>query len=175
MIVAAVGIAVNGFTAYLFASGRHGELNVRSAYLHMLADAVIAAGVVLAGVAIKLTGNPSIDPVVALLIAVLIAKSSWSVLRESAGMAMDAVPRGVNSIDVHKHLNGLPGVTAVSDLHIWAMSTSENALTAHLVAPDGLDDAMILEAEHSLHDLFGISHCTIQVARTPGPGCSLAP
>jgi cobalt-zinc-cadmium efflux system protein len=174
MIVAAVGIAVNGFTAYLFSRGRHGELNVRSAYLHMLADAVVAAGVVLAGLAIRITGRTWIDPVVALIIAALIAKSSWSVLRESAEMAMDAVPRGVDSPRVQEYLNGLPGVASVSDLHIWAISTSENALTAHLVAPDGVEDATLANAEATLREQFFIAHCTIQVVRTPGAGCSLS-
>ena len=173
MIVAAVGIGVNGFTAYMFARGRHGELNVRGAYVHMLADAVIAAGVVGAGLAIRLTGLTWIDPFIALVIAALIARSSWSILRESAELAMDAVPRGVNSPAVREFLGGLPGVTEITDLHIWAVSTSENALTAHLVAPDGLTETALEYAESTLRKIFSISHCTIQVARTPRAGCSL--
>jgi cobalt-zinc-cadmium efflux system protein len=175
MGIAAVGIVVNGVTALLFARGRHGELNVRSAYLHMLGDAAVAAGVVVAGFAIRLTGRGWIDPVVALAISVLIARASWGVLRESAGLAMDAVPRGVDSSGVLHFLRSAPGVSAVSDVHIWAISTSENALTVRLVAPDGLTDDDLRSVEATLHGKFSIAHTTIQVERTLGPGCSLGP
>ena len=173
MGIAAIGILVNGLTALLFARGRHGELNVRSAYLHMLADAAVAAGVVAAGLAIRVTHRGWIDPLVGLAIAALIARTSWSVLRESAELAMDAVPRGVDSPGVLGYLQTLPGVSAVSDLHIWAISTSENALTARLLAPEGLSDAALRSVEAALHARFSIAHCTIQIERTPGPGCSL--
>ena len=173
MGIAAIGIAVNGFTALLFARGRHGELNVRSAYLHMLADAAVAAGVVVAGFAIRLTHRGWIDPVVALAISVLIARASWGVLRESAELAMDAVPRGVDSPGVLEFLNSVSGVSAVTDMHIWAISTSENALTVRVVAPNGLSDQELREVEANLQDRFSISHTTIQVERSPGPGCSL--
>lgn len=173
MAVAAIGIGVNGLTAMLFARGRHGELNIRSAYLHMLADAALAAGVVVAGLAIRLTGLTWLDPACALAIAILIARASWGVLRESAELAMDAVPRDVDSPAVLRFLEALPGVIGVTDIHIWAMSTSENALTVRLVAPDGLDDAVLRTAEATLCSDFSIAHTTIQVERTPGPGCSL--
>lgn len=173
MVVAGVGILINGATAMLFARGRHGELNVRSAYLHMLADAVLAAGVVVAGLLMRLTGRPWIDPVVALAISVLIAKASWNVLRESAELAMDAVPRNVDSERIREYLEAIPGIHFVSDLHIWAISTSENALTVRLVAPNGLSDEDLRSAELVLHEDFSISHSTIQVERTLGPGCSL--
>ena len=174
MGVAAVGIFVNGLTALLFARGRHGELNVRSAYLHMLADAALAAGVVVAGFAIRLTHQGWIDPLIALAISVLIARASWGVLRESAELAMDAVPRGVDSSGVIGYFHSVAGVSAVTDMHIWAISTSENALTVRLVAPDGLTDSDLRTIEVDLNRRFSIAHSTVQVERTPGPGCSLS-
>jgi len=174
MAIAGIGIVVNGFTALLFAGGRHGELNVRSAYIHMLGDALVAAGVVVAGLLIQLTNREWIDPVVALAIAVLIARTSWGVLRESTELAMDAVPRAVDSSSVLEYLRSVPGVSAVTDLHIWGISTSESALTAHVVAPDGVGDSSLRDVETELRNRFHIVHSTIQIERTLGPGCSLA-
>lgn len=135
MIVAAVGILVNGITAYLFARGRRGDLNVRGAFLHMAADALVSAGVVAAGLIILLTGWAWLDPIVSLLIAALILYSTWSLLQGSLDLALDKVPEGVEVENVLSYLDGLSGVIEVHDLHIWPLSTTETALTAHLVRP----------------------------------------
>lgn len=164
VVVAAIGIAVNGGTALLFASGRHGDLNVRGAFAHMLADALVAAGVVVAGIVIALTGWVWVDPVVSLVVSALIVAGTWSLLRESLGLAMDGVPRGIDTVEVQAALAALPGVDTVHDLHIWAMSTTEHALTAHLVRPGaGLDDAWLVSACTMLRTRFGIGHSTLQV------------
>lgn len=164
VVVAAIGIVVNGATALLFASGRHGDLNVRGAFAHMLADALVAAGVVVAGVVIAATGWVWVDPVVSLIVSALIVWGTWSLLRESLGLAMDGVPRGIDTAEVRAALAALPGVQTVHDLHIWAMSTTEPALTAHLVRPDAaLDDAWLVSACTMLRTRFGIGHSTLQV------------
>ena len=144
MIVAAVGILVNGVTALLFARGRKGDLNVRGAFLHMASDAVVSAGVVASGLVIFLTGWAWLDPVVSLLIAALILFSTWSLLHDSLNLALDKVPEGVDTEKVLAYLAALPGVTEVHDLHIWPLSTTATALTAHLVRPQaGIDDAFV--------------------------------
>ena len=163
-LVAAIGIAVNGVTAWLFASGRKGDVNVRGAFLHMAADAVVSAAVVLAGVAIWATGLGWIDPVVSLVIAGVIFAQTWGLLRETVEMALAAVPRGIDYDAVAAALHALPGVERVHDLHIWPMSTTEPVLTAHLVMPRGGDgDGFLAEARVMLHDRFGIGHATLQV------------
>lgn len=163
-VVAAVGIAVNGFTAWLFASGRKGDVNVRGAFLHMLSDAVVSAAVVLAGIAIWATGLAWIDPVVSLVIAALIFAQTWGLLRETVEMTLAAVPRGIDYDAVERALLALPGVSRIHDLHIWPMSTTEPVLTAHLVIPAGLPgDDFLAEARVMLHDRFGIGHATLQV------------
>src|SRR6266404_7115598 len=134
--VAAVGIFVNGGTALLFASGA-GDLNVKSAFLHLAADALVTAGVVAAGVAIWLTGWLWLDPAVSLVVSAVIVISTWGLVKSAIGLALDAVPEGIDAAAVRAHLLGTPGVTALYDLHIWGMSTTETALTCHLVMPDG--------------------------------------
>lgn len=170
--VAAAGIAINGLTAWLFAGGRHGDVNVRGAYLHMLSDAMVSAGVVIAGLAIAATGLGWIDPLVSLLIAALILWQTWGLLRETVEMSLAAVPRGIDYDAVAAALRSLPGVAQVHDLHIWPMSTTEPVLTAHLVMPAGWPgDAFLADAQAMLHDRFEIGHATLQVEC--GNGCML--
>ncbi len=168
IIVAAIGVVINTATALLFLSGRKTDLNIRGAFLHMAADAGVSAGVVLAGVVILTTGWPWIDPVVSLTITAIILVGTWGLLRDSFNLALDAVPAGIDPEAVKTYLSDLPGVTGVHDLHIWAMSTSETALTVHLVKPDARDDDTLIEqASRELHDRFGIEHITIQWERRP--------
>ena len=136
-IVALVGVAVNGISAWLFMAGSKDDLNIRAAYQHMAADAAISLGVVVSGAAIMYTGWAWIDPAVSIVIVLLIVLSTWSLLRESLRMVLAAVPANVDPHEVTQFLADLPGVTETHDLHIWAMSTTETALTAHLVMPDG--------------------------------------
>jgi cobalt-zinc-cadmium efflux system protein len=176
MIVAAAGILVNGVTAALFASGRKGDLNVRSAFTHMLSDAMVAAGVVIAGGLILLTHWSLLDPLVSLAISGLIVWSTWGLLRESLDMALDAVPGGIKPADVRSYLASLPGVERLHDLHIWAMSTTDTALTCHLLMPGGHpSDAFLSEVCQSLQRKFGIGHTTIQVETDAAYGCPLEP
>jgi cobalt-zinc-cadmium efflux system protein len=176
MVVAGVGILINGATALLFMSGRKGDLNVRGAFLHMAADAGVSAGVVAAGFAISVTGLLWLDPMVSLVIVIVIAIGTWGLLRDSVNLAMDAVPPGIDCVKVEEHLRQVPGVAEVHDLHIWAMSTTESALTVHLVRPRLEDeDALLLNLYKELHDKFGIEHPTVQIERGHGPhGCKLA-
>ncbi|GGB22652.1 cobalt transporter [Sphingomonas metalli] len=162
--VAGAGIAVNAFTAWLFARGRHGDVNIRGAYLHMAADALVSAGVVVAGVAIWATGLGWIDPVVSLVIAALIFWQTWGLLKETLGMALAGVPRGIDFDEVSAALVALPGVERLHDLHIWPMSTTEPVLTAHLLMPTGHPgDAFLAKAQAMLRERFGIGHATLQV------------
>ena len=173
--VAAVGIVINGVTAWLFARGRKGDVNIRGAYLHMLADAAVSAGVVLAGLGIWLTGFGWIDPVVSLVIAALIFWQTWGLLRETVEMSLAAVPRAINYDRVRDSLAALPGVAAVHDLHIWPMSTTEPVLTAHLLMPGGHPgDNFLSDVQHMLHHDFGIGHATLQVETGTG-NCALEP
>jgi cobalt-zinc-cadmium efflux system protein len=173
MAVAAVGILVNGGTALMFVRGRKDDLNIEGAYLHMLTDAIVAFGVVVAGFAIQQTGARWIDPVSSLVIVALITMGSWRLLRKSFDLAIDAVPQGVDPAAVRSYLESQPGVKGVSDLHIWAMSTTETALTAHLVMPDGCKDDFVPDLAHELIHKFAIAHSTIQIDRDFG-SCSLA-
>ncbi len=164
--VAAIGVFINTGTALLFAKGRKSDLNLRGAYLHMAADALLSLGVVIAGVVIWLTGNAWIDPLISLLIGVFIFLGTWNLLRESITLAIHAVPTKIDPNDVLKYLEEIPGVTDVHDLHIWAISTTEVALTAHLERPNQEnDDALLLQIRQVLHDRFGICHSTIQIER----------
>ncbi len=164
MVLAAIGILVNGGTALLFAGGRKGDINIRGAYLHMAADAAVSAGVVLAGLAILLTGATWIDPIVSLVIAAVIFWGTWGLLRESVTMSLAAVPEGIELDDVRAALTALPGVARVHDLHVWPMSTTEVALTAHLVMPDGYPGEDFLhDAQHRLEHRFRIHHSTLQI------------
>lgn len=174
MIVAAIGIAVNGFTAWMFMSGSKDDINIRGAYLHMAADAAIAFGVVLAGFAMLATGWPWIDPLASIVISVIIIYGTWGLLRESATLAMHAVPPAIEPARVAGVLEKLPGVSAIHDLHIWPISTTKTALTCHLVMPGGQpNDAFLTDAAHMLEDKFGIHHATLQVERAGCAGCSL--
>lgn len=161
--VAAVGIFVNGGTALLFASGT-GDLNVKSAFLHLAADALVTAGVVAAGIAIWLSGWLWLDPAVSLVISAVIVVGTWGVLKSAIGLALAAVPEGLDAAAVRAHLLALPGVTALHDLHIWGMSTTETALTCHLVMPGGHPgDAVLNGVAQQLHRRFAIQHATIQI------------
>lgn len=176
MAVAGAGMVINGLTAALFASGRKRDLNVRGAFLHMAADAAISAGVVLAGLAIILTGQHWIDPALSLIISAVIVAGTWGLLRESVAMSLAAVPVGISSPEVRRFLTSLPGVADLHDLHIWAVSTSETALTVHLVMPDGHPgDAFLMQAAAQLHERYKIGHATIQVETERDTVCALAP
>jgi cobalt-zinc-cadmium efflux system protein len=177
IVVAAIGIVINTATALLFMSGREHDLNIRGAFLHMAADAAVSLGVVLAGFAIRATGALWIDPAVSLLIVAVIAVGTWGLLRDSVNLALDAVPEGIDVNEVKEYLSGLPTVSEVHDLHIWGMSTTETALTAHLVRNDpSRDDDMLQTATRELHDRFGIEHVTLQLETGAyAPECSQAP
>lgn len=164
--VAAAGIVINWVTAMLFASGRKGDLNVRGAFLHMAADAAVSAGVVVAGFLILVTGWWWLDPTVSLLINGVIVWGTWGLLRDSVNMAMDAVPAGIDFASVQSYFRGLAGITDWHHLHIWALSTTETALTVHLVKPDpNGDDAFLRTVNGELSERFGIGHATIQLER----------
>jgi cobalt-zinc-cadmium efflux system protein len=176
MAVAGLGIVVNGVTALLFMAGRKRDVNVEGAFLHMAADAAVSLGVVIAGAAIKFTGWAWLDPVTSLIVVAVVMGGTWGLLRKSVNLAMDAVPEHIDPDAVRAFLSGLPGVTAVHDLHIWGMSTTEAALTCHLVCPRGSDDAFLMDAAKELHDRFEIEHVTLQVERgDPGQACRLEP
>ena len=164
--VALCGVAINTLTALLFLSGRRHDLNVRGAFLHMAADAGVSAGVVVAGVLVITTGRLWIDPLVSLAIAAVILYSTWGLLRESLNMALHAVPGAIDTRAIETYLLQRPGITAIHDLHVWAMSTTETALTAHLVKPNVADDdALILSITRDLQKHFGITHVTLQLER----------
>lgn len=171
IIVAAIGIVVNGATAMLFARGRKGDLNIRGAYLHMAADAAVSAGVVIAGIAIVWTGVNWIDPAASLLIALVILLSTWSLLMGSVRMSLAAVPEHIDTDEVQGRLLELPGVAEAHHLHIWNMSTTEIALTVHLKMPGGHPgDGFLKDLEASLAERFQICHATIQIET--GDGCA---
>ncbi len=177
MIVAGIGIVINGVTALLFMSGRKSDLNLKGAYLHMLSDALVSVGVALAGLAISLTSLNWIDPVVSLVIAAVIIWGTWGLLKDSVKLALNAVPESINSEAVLLYLKNQKGVSEVHDLHIWAMSTTETALTAHLIIIDGHPgDAYLAKLSHDLEYDFGIHHVTIQIeVGDHGASCRLAP
>jgi cobalt-zinc-cadmium efflux system protein len=176
MVVAGIGIFINGITAWLFASGSKGDLNIRGAYLHMVADAAVSAGVVLAGLVILYTGWNWLDPLTSLAISALIVWGTWSLLRDSTAMSLSAVPRGIDPAAVRGYLEQCSGVKGVHDLHIWPMSTTEIALTCHMVIPAGPPgDAYLMDVAHRLKRDFGIEHATIQVETSAASPCSLAP
>ena len=174
MAVAGAGIVVNTVTALLFMRGRDKDLNIRGAFLHMAADALVSAGVVVAGALTLWMGWVWLDPVVSLLIAAVILWGTWSLFRQSLHLLFDGVPDGVDPQAVHGYLAALPGISRVHDLHIWAMDTSQVALTAHLVMPHGhADDAFLKEVTGQLHDRFEITHATLQVVKVPfTPPCA---
>jgi cobalt-zinc-cadmium efflux system protein len=172
--VAALGIVINGATALLFMRGRDSDLNIRGAYLHMAADAVVSFGVVVAALVITLTGWLWVDPATSLAVAAVVLASGWDLARDSVNLALDAVPRNIEFADVRDYLAGLDGVADVHDLHIWAMSTNETALTAHLVRPGGSDDPFLHNVCDELSHRFNIHHATLQI-ETCREACRLAP
>jgi cobalt-zinc-cadmium efflux system protein len=175
IVVAAAGILINGVSAWLLAKGQRGDLNIRGAFLHLIGDAAVSAGVVLAGVVILYTRWNWIDPVASLVVSAVIVGAAWGLLAEAAKLSVAAVPAGIEPDAVKHFLEHLPGVTAVHDLHIWAMSTSETALTAHLVMPQGHEgDEFLLKVCNSLQNQFKIGHSTLQVERD-AVACKLAP
>jgi cobalt-zinc-cadmium efflux system protein len=175
MIVAAVGIAVNAVTAGMFAGGKR-DINLRGAFVHMASDALASAGVVVAGFVIILTGWLWLDPVVSLIINAVIVWATWGLLSDALGMAMAAAPSRIDPAAVRAFLAGRPGVDGVHDLHIWAMSTTEVALTCHLVMPAGHPgDGFLHRLAHELADQFRIDHSTVQIEIDPAAACALAP
>lgn len=174
--VAALGIAVNTATALLFMSGLKSDLNIRGAFLHMAADAIVSLGVVVAGAGIVYTGWLWLDPATSLVVSIVIIVGTWGLLRDSVRLALHAVPEGIETEAVRDYLAGVPGVAQVHDLHIWAMSTTDTALTAHLVLPQGYPgDVVLAGIAEQLHHQFNISHTTIQVETDPSHACALAP
>jgi cobalt-zinc-cadmium efflux system protein len=176
MLVASLGVLINGLTAALFFRGSHSDLNVRGAFLHMAADAGVSLAVVVGAFAMSRTGLLWIDPALSLLIAAVIVIGAWGLLRDSMDLAMDAAPRGVDVEAVRKWLRDQPGVADVHDLHIWAMSTTETALTAHILRPNNQDnDRFLHEACEGLAKRFNIGHATLQVETDAAHACRLAP
>jgi len=175
MWVAGAGIIVNGVTAFLFHRGSSHDLNIRGAFIHMAADAAISAGVLLAALAIALTGWVQLDPLISLVICLVIGIGTWSLLRDSTNMALDAVPSHIDREGIVTFLSQAPGVADLHDLHIWAMSTTETALTAHLVVPEfDPNDTLLASLEHVLHERFHIQHATLQIEHSvQDPACRL--
>lgn len=164
---AAAGVAVNAATTLLFLSGRKRDLNIRGAFLHMAADTLVSVGVVAAGIVIGATGWLVLDPVISLVIVVVIGIGTWGLLRDSVDLALDAVPKGIDPDEVRRFLEELPGIAGMHDLHIWGMSTSRAALTAHLIKPDPEDDdTMLMHITGTMRERFGIDHITIQWERS---------
>lgn len=173
IVIAGIGVVINTATALLFLRGQH-DLNIRGAFLHMAADALVSLGVVIAGIAILLTGALWIDPLTSLLIVAVIAWGTWGLAKDSVKLGLNAVPKGICEKEVHAFLAGQDGVAMVHDLHIWPMSTTETALTAHLVMPASTGgDGFLRHLAHDLEHRFGIQHMTVQIEREPecGGGC----
>jgi cobalt-zinc-cadmium efflux system protein len=175
MIVAGIGILVNGFTALLFARGRKDDINIEGAFLHMAADAAVSLGVVISAALIIWTGWLWLDPMASLLICAVILWSTTGLLRSSVDMSMAAAPKGTDLDAIRALLLARPGVSAIHDLHVWPISTTETALTCHLVMPAGTGDAFLMETAQMLKASFRIGHTTLQVETHPDNGCALAP
>ncbi len=174
--VAFAGILINGATAYLFSSGRKSDLNIKGAYLHMLGDALVSAGVAVAGFIMLKTGWNWLDPMVSLFVSLVILRGTWGLLKESAKLALNAVPSGINASEVLYFLKEKQGVENVHDLHIWGMSTTENAMTAHLVMPGGHPgDSFLHHISEELHRKFKVQHSTLQIelGNDPDHPCAL--
>ncbi len=164
IVVALIGILINGFTAYLFMKDQHHDLNVKGAFLHMAADTLVSVGVVVAAVIVKFTNWFWLDPVISLVIAVIIFIGTWGLLRDAVNLSLDAVPKAVDYDEVKKFIEATPGVLAIHDLHIWGISTTENALTVHICRQTLADNNQFLEKlDHELTKNFALSHITIQV------------
>lgn len=173
MWVAAAGVAVNGISALLFHKGSEHDVNIRGAFVHLVADAAVSAGVVVAGALVWRTGAAWIDPVTSLLVSAVVLYGTWSLLRDALHLAMDGVPRGIDLEEVRTFLQGLPEVESVHDLHVWAMSTTEVALTAHFVMPwPDCEPSFFGKLEHELEERFGISHVTVQLDGASGRHCA---
>ena len=175
MVVAGIGILINGFTAMLFASGRKDDINIEGAYLHMAADAAVSLGVVVSAALIIWTGWLWLDPVTSLVICATILWSTTNLLRGSIDMSMAAAPKGTDVAAIRALLLARPGVSAIHDLHVWPISTTETALTCHLVMPAGTGDAFLMETAQLLKTTHRIGHTTLQVETHPDNGCALAP
>jgi cobalt-zinc-cadmium efflux system protein len=177
IVVALVGATINAASALLFMADSKSDLNLRSAFVHLASDAVLALGVAMAGVAIVFTGWLWLDPAVSILLAVAILAGTWSLMRKSLDLMLDAVPEGIDSEAVKAYLGALPGVVEVHDLHIWAMSTTETALTAHVVMPgNSCKPTFLADVCAKLHEKFDIDHATLQIDHEEAPTpCSLAP
>ena len=166
MVVAGIGVVINSVTAWFFVSGKDHDLNIRGAYLHMAADALVSLGVVVSGFVIWKFGLKWFDPLSSLLIAVVIFWSTWGLLRDSLNLAIDGVPQNLDPREIRQWLSDRPGVVGLHDLHIWPISTTDTALTAHLLMPvPPKDDVFLHELASQLHETFGISHATIQIER----------
>jgi len=173
IVVATLAVVVNGISAWLLSRGGHSDLDVRGAFLHMLADAGVSFAVIIAALGIMLTGWHWLDPAASLLISAVILWGTWGLLRESLRLSLNAAPREVDPHDVRQYLAGLPQVAGVHDLHIWAMSTKETALSCHLVTPQGHPgDAFLQDVAHELEHRFKICHCTVQIELAPN-ACAL--
>jgi cobalt-zinc-cadmium efflux system protein len=176
IVVALIGVAINAATALLFVKGRKADLNIEGAFLHMASDAVVSLGVVVAGVLILQTGWLWLDPAVTLVISFVILVGTWRLLSRSIALALDAVPAGIEPETVRRHLLGVAGVAAIHDLHIWALSTTETAMTCHLVMPAGHPgDAALMRIAEDVHRTFGIGHATLQVETGGEATCALEP
>lgn len=176
MAVAAAGIVVNGGTALLFMRDRHGDLNIRAQFQHLAGDAVVSLAVVLAALAIRLTGLTWLDPIASLGVAAIIVLGTWSTLREALDLSLDAVPARITQQEVSDWLGALPGVQEVHDLHIWGLSTTETALTAHLVCVEAPAERNLNDLAAALHERFRIGHTTIQIeTESDAAVCRLRP
>jgi cobalt-zinc-cadmium efflux system protein len=174
IVVAAIGVVINTITALLFISGQKHDLNIRGAFLHMAADAGVSFGVVVAGIIIMVTGWLLIDPLISLLIVAVILVGTWSLLRDSMNLAIDSVPKGIDIAGIKRYLTSLENVSQIHDLHVWPMSTTEVALSVHLIIVDNsLDNSLLPELQQQLHDRFSIDHSTIQVERQDDGPCML--
>jgi cobalt-zinc-cadmium efflux system protein len=164
IIVAMIGVVINTVTALLFMSGRHGDLNIRGAFLHMAADALVSVGVVIAGIAILTTGWLWFDPAISLIIVAVVVFGTWQLFQDSLHLALDGVPQGIELQAVETYLREIPGVIDIHDLHIWAMSTTETALTVHLVmCEEARGDKFLTQTAQKLQEIFSIPHATIQI------------
>ena len=174
VVVAAIGVVINTTTALLFISGQKHDLNIRGAFLHMAADAGVSFGVVVAGIIIVVTGWLLIDPLIGLFIVAVILVGTWSLLRDSMNLAIDSVPKGIDMAGIKRYLTSLENVSQIHDLHVWPMSTTEVALSVHLIiVDDSLDNSLLPELQQQLHDRFSIDHSTIQVERQDDGPCML--
>lgn len=173
IVVAGIGVIINAATAALFIRGQHEDLNIRGAFLHMAADAAVSLGVVLAGIGIIYTGWLWLDPAMSLVIAAVILWSTWGLFRDSFNLAMDRVPKDLSMAEINNHIESLDGVREVHDLHVWAVSTTETVMTAHLVMPSGANDAFLNRVAQDMNEQFGIGHTTLQI-ETCGEDCRQA-